>query len=60
MELGLKGRAVAITGGSKGIGRVIPKALAQGVNVVLLARGPYANGPQLVIDGGMSANPRPA
>jgi 3-oxoacyl-[acyl-carrier protein] reductase len=40
MELGLKGRAAAITGGSKGIGRAIAKALAaEGVNLVLLARG---------------------
>ncbi|HEY7187868.1 MAG TPA: SDR family oxidoreductase [Vicinamibacterales bacterium] len=40
MELGLKGRAAVITGGSKGIGRAIAKGLAaEGVNLVLLARG---------------------
>jgi NAD(P)-dependent dehydrogenase (short-subunit alcohol dehydrogenase family) len=40
MELGLKGRTAAITGGSKGIGRAIAKGLAaQGVNLVLIARG---------------------
>jgi 3-oxoacyl-[acyl-carrier protein] reductase len=40
MELGLKGRAAVITGGSKGIGRAIAKSLAaEGVNLVLLARG---------------------
>jgi NAD(P)-dependent dehydrogenase (short-subunit alcohol dehydrogenase family) len=40
MELGLKGRAAAITGGSKGLGRAIARALAaEGLNLVLMARG---------------------
>jgi NAD(P)-dependent dehydrogenase (short-subunit alcohol dehydrogenase family) len=40
MELGLKGRAAVISGGSKGIGKAIASGLAaQGVNVILLARG---------------------
>jgi 3-oxoacyl-[acyl-carrier protein] reductase len=40
MELGLKGRNAAITGGSKGIGKNIARTLAaEGVNVALIARG---------------------
>ncbi len=40
MDLGLTGRCAAITGGSKGIGRAIARALAaQGVNLVVMARG---------------------
>jgi len=39
MELGLKGRAAVITGGSKGIGKAIAGELAaEGANLVLLAR----------------------
>jgi len=39
MDLGLKGRAAAITGGSKGIGRAIARGLAaEGVNLALIAR----------------------
>lgn len=39
METGLKGRSAVISGGSKGIGRGIARALAaEGVNLALLAR----------------------
>ena len=40
MDLGLKGRTAAISGGSKGIGKAIARGLAkEGVDVVLIARG---------------------
>jgi len=39
MKTGLKGRAAVVSGGSKGIGKAIARALAaEGVNVALLAR----------------------
>jgi 3-oxoacyl-[acyl-carrier protein] reductase len=40
VDLGLRGRTAAISGGSKGIGKAIARGLAkEGVNVVLMARG---------------------
>ncbi len=40
MELGLRGRAAVVTGGSRGIGRAIARRLAsEGVRVAVLARG---------------------
>ena len=40
MDLGLKGRVAVITGGSKGIGQAIGRAMAaEGVDMMLLARG---------------------
>ncbi|OZI60417.1 SDR family oxidoreductase [Bordetella genomosp. 11] len=40
MDLGLKGKTAMITGGSKGIGLAVAKALmAEGVNVGIVARG---------------------
>jgi hypothetical protein len=74
MELGLKGRAAVITGGSRGIGTANAGKLQAGVvgtegreafpadfwRRMGIIAGQSANGSQLVIDGGMSANPRPA
>lgn len=43
MDLGLKGSAAVVTGGSKGIGRAIARAFADdGARVAVLARGPDA------------------
>ena len=43
MDLGLSGRAAAITGGSMGVGKAVAAGLAaEGVNVAILARGQEA------------------
>jgi len=40
MDLGLKGKIAIVTGGSKGLGKAITRALAEeGVNVAICARG---------------------
>ncbi|MGH2992967.1 MAG: SDR family NAD(P)-dependent oxidoreductase, partial [Solirubrobacterales bacterium] len=43
MDLGLKGRACAVTGASRGIGRETARLLcAEGASVLLVARSPDA------------------
>src|SRR5215471_10895056 len=43
MDLGLRGKAALVTGGSKGIGRAVARALAsEGAQVLICARDPAA------------------